>query len=46
MKKKNFINRLKYAEIKIFCICIEVYKSHEGGDYDKTYEVSSTLKKT
>ena len=23
-KKINFINRLKYAEVKIFCICIDV----------------------
>ena len=27
--KKNFITRLKYAEHKIFCICIEVYKIYE-----------------
>ena len=25
-KKINFINRLKYAEVKIFCICIDLYK--------------------
>ena len=25
-KKINFINRLKYAEQKIFCICIDLYK--------------------
>ena len=25
-EKINFINRLKYAEHKIFCICISVYK--------------------
>ena len=25
-KKINFINRLKYAEVKIFCIYIDVYK--------------------
>ena len=34
-KKINFINRLKYAEQKIFCICIYVYKIYEGNDYDK-----------
>ena len=34
-KKKNFINRLKYAELKIFCICVDVYKIYEGDDYDK-----------
>ena len=41
-KKINFINRLKYAEQKIICICIEVYKIYEG---DKLiYEVLSSLK--
>ena len=43
-KKINFINRLKNAEQKIFCICIDVYKIYEGNDYDKIYEVLSTLK--
>ena len=43
-KKINFINRLKYAEQKIFCICIDVYKIYEGDDYDKIYKVFSTLK--
>ena len=43
-KKTNFINRLKYAEHKIFCICIDVYKFYEGDDYDKIYEVLSELK--
>ena len=43
-KKINFINRLKYAEHKIFCICIEVYKIYEGNDFDKLYEVLSRLK--
>ena len=43
-KKINFINRLKYAEHKISCICIEVYKIYDGNDYDKIYEVLSTLK--
>ena len=28
-KKLNFINRLKYAEIKIFSICVDVYKIYE-----------------
>ena len=26
------------------CICIVVYKYYEGEDYDKIYEVLSTLK--
>ena len=43
-KKINFINRLKYAEQKIFCICIDVYKIYEGDDYYKIYEALSTLK--
>ena len=43
-KKINFINRIKYAEQKIFCICKKVYQLYEGDDYDKIYEVLSTLK--
>ena len=43
-KKINFINRLKYAEQKIFCICIDVYKIYEGNDYDRIYEVLLILK--
>ena len=34
-KKINFINRIKHAEQKIFCISIEVYQFYEGNDYDK-----------
>ena len=44
-KKINFINRLKYAEQKIFCICIDVYKIYNGNDYNEIYKVLSTLKK-
>ena len=43
-KKTNFINRLKYAEVKIFFICVDVYKNYEGDDYDEIYEILSTLK--
>ena len=43
-KKINFINRLKYAEVKIFSICVDVYKIYEGNDYDEIYKVLSTLK--
>ena len=43
-KKINFINRLKYAEQKIFCICIDLYKIYEGVDYNEIYKVLSTLK--
>ena len=44
VKKINFINRLKYAEQKIYCICIDVYKIYESSDYDKIHEVLSTYK--
>ena len=43
-KKINFIKRLKYAEQKIICICVDVYKVYENGDFDKLFEVLSTLK--
>ena len=43
-KKINFINRLKYAEVKTFSLCVDVYKIYEGDDFDKIYEVFSTLK--
>ena len=43
-KKINYINRLKYAEVKIFSICVDVYKIYETDDFDKIYEVLSTLK--
>ena len=43
-KKINFINRLKYAAHKFFCICIDVYKIYEGEVYDEIYEFLSTLK--
>ena len=43
-KKIYFINRLKYAEHKIFCICVDVHKIYEDDDHDKIFEVLSTLK--
>ena len=43
-KKINLINRLKYAEVKIFSICVDLYKTYESDDYDKIYKVLSTLK--
>ena len=43
-KKINFINRLKYAEQKIFCICIVLYKIYNGDDYDEIFKILSTLK--
>ena len=43
-KKINFINRLKYAEQKIFCICIDLYMIYDGNNYDEIYKVLSILK--
>ena len=43
-KKINFINRLQYAEVKIFSICVDVNKIYEDNHYDKIHEVLSTLK--
>ena len=43
-EKINFINRLKYAEVKIFSICVHVYKIYEGDDYDEICKVLSILK--
>ena len=43
-KKLNFINGLKYAEVKIFSICVDLYKIYEGDDYEEIYKVLSTLK--
>ena len=34
-KRLKFINRLKYAEQKIFCFCIDVYKLYQDDDFDK-----------
>ena len=34
-RKKTFINRLNFAEIKIVSICVDVYKIYEGDDFDK-----------
>ena len=35
---------MKYAEVKIFCICIDVYRIYESDDYDEIYKALSTLK--
>ena len=43
-KKINFINRLQYAGQKICCICMDVYKILQGDDYERIFEVLSTLK--
>ena len=44
-EKKTFINLMKYAELKIFSICVDVYKIYEGDDNDKLYEILCKLKK-
>ena len=44
-KRMNLINSVKYAELKLFCICADVYKFYEGNDYDKICEILSILKK-
>ena len=33
-KKSNFKNGLKHAEHELFCICVDVYGTYEGDDYD------------
>ena len=43
-KKLDFINRLNYAEVKIFSICVDLYNIYDSGDYDKIFEVLSKLK--
>ena len=43
-EKINSINRLKYAEVKIFSICVDVYKICQRKEYDKIFEVLSILK--
>ena len=42
-EKKSFIKRLKYAEVKILSMCLDVYKIYEGDVCDKINEVLSTL---
>ena len=34
-KKINFINRLKYTEVKMIFICVDIYKIYESDDFDK-----------
>ena len=35
---------MKYADVKIFAICVDLYTIYAGDKYDKLYEVLSTLK--
>ena len=43
-RKIIFINRLNYAEVKVFSICVDFYKIYESNDFDEIYKVLSTLK--
>ena len=43
-RKRNIINRLKYAVHKNFSVCIDVYKVVEGNNYNKIYKVLWTIK--
>ena len=43
-QKINFIKRLKNAELKIFRLCVEVYQIYQGNNFDKIYDVLSTLR--
>ena len=43
-RKKFFNNRMKYAEVKILSICVDVYKIYESDEYIRIYTVLSTLK--
>ena len=44
-KKINFINRLKKAENKIICFCIEVYKNYEGNDFNGIHKLEKIKNK-
>ena len=44
-KKFSFINRIKFAEHKLFCISVEVYKVYERIDFSEIFEVLATLKR-
>ena len=44
LKRINFINCLKFAELKLFCICVDRYRTYEAINYDKIYENLSNLK--
>ena len=43
-RKKNCINRLKYCEKKIICICIDVCEIYQDDDFDEFFNVLSALK--
>ena len=35
---------MKYVEIKIFSVCVDVIRVYKSDDYDKKFEVLSTIK--
>ena len=35
---------MKYAEHKLSCICVDVYKNCDGYDYDQIHEALSRIK--
>ena len=43
-KKSSLINRLKFAQHKIYCICIAVYKNYDGEDFNEIFSFLSKLK--
>ena len=43
-KETIFINGLKYAEKKVFCISVDLCQIYDGIEYNKLFEVLSTLK--
>ena len=43
-REKKFMNRLTYAEQKIYCICTDSYMIYEGNDYDEICKLLSLLK--
>ena len=42
--KKNFFDRINYAQHKIICICIDVYIKYQDNDFNKNFEDISELK--
>ena len=43
-KEINFITRIKYAEQKTFCICIDVYQIYQGDDFNEFFNVLTKFK--
>ena len=36
VNEKKIFNRLRYAKITIISICIDVYRSNDGSDFEKS----------